>query len=346
VISNFDRRTIEAIKRQYKCPGPPWFLCFSGGKDSSALLSLVFLSLTEIKSPTKPVKVIFADTGVEIPFVKQLVKKTLSSISTEAKDFSIPLTAQIVKPKLDDRYFVKVIGKGYPPPTNKFRWCTDRLRIWPVQHLIKRTGDGKNVVLLGIRQGESIERDRLLYKCRMNNTCFFRQIRNEATKIYAPIVRYTTLQVWNTLNQKQIPISIDVNELVSLYKSASGNNSKVPCAVQIPVSKGRSGCWTCTVVRKDKAVTAMVQDGHPELAPLLMFRNWLSGVRDDPNFRCKRRRDGSPGPGPLTLDARREILKQLLKQQSKTPWELITKVEMARIKELWEMDRNSPHYAE
>jgi len=344
MISSFDRRTIEAIKREYKRLGPPWFLCFSGGKDSSALLSLVFSSLTEIRSPTKPVKVIFADTGVEVPLVEKFVKKTLRGIKCEAMEYNIPITTQTVKPRLNDRYFVKVIGRGYPPPTNKFRWCTDRLRTGPVQRLITRIGDGKSVVLLGLRQGESMERDRLLSRCQTNNEYFYRQRGTVRTKIYAPIVRYTVRQVWTILKQKEIPISIDANKLISIYKSASGNNSKILNSTDDLVSKGRFGCWTCTVVRKDKAVTAMVQDGHPEFAPLLVFRNWLAQIRDDPNYRCPRHRDGSTGPGPLTLRARKEILKRLLKLQAKTQWELITQAEIDRIQELWKSDSSSPDY--
>jgi len=342
MISNFDRRTIEAIKREYKRPGSPWFLCFSGGKDSSALLSLVFISITEIKSPKKQVKVVFADTGVEIPLIKHFVNKTLCGISSEAKYYDIPIATKIVRPRLDDRYFVKVIGRGYPPPTNKFRWCTDRLRTGPVQRLIAPARDSQNIVLLGLRQGESVERDRLLSRCQTQNKYFFRQRGTARTKIYAPIIRYTTRQIWTTLEQKQIPQSIDVNRLISLYRSASGDTSTIPG--HGAVGRGRFGCWTCTVVRKDHAVTAMVKDGHPELSPLLDFRNWLAQVRDDPDYRCTRHRNGSPGPGPLTLEARKKILNQLLKQQAKTKWQLITQAEIDRIKEFWELDSNSPDY--
>jgi len=149
VRSDLNRRTIDLITREYRKTVAPWYIGFSGGKDSSALVKLVFLSLMQFADRARPITVVYCDTGVEIPIVSSLVRSTLRSLAREAEAFSLPLRIRIATPRLEDRYFVRVIGRGYPPPTNKFRWCTDRLRIAPVQRILRNEGSG-GVVLLGV----------------------------------------------------------------------------------------------------------------------------------------------------------------------------------------------------
>ena len=126
MLSELDLATVDEIKAEYRASDLPWFLGFSGGKDSSAVLKLVFSALRELKERPRAVTVIYCDTGVEIPLVRRLVRETLNQVEVEARAEGIPIEAKVAVPKLEDRYFVKVIGRGYPPPTNKFRWCTDR----------------------------------------------------------------------------------------------------------------------------------------------------------------------------------------------------------------------------
>jgi len=132
-------RTIEHIQREYSKNSLPWSLGFSGGKDSSALLKLVYIALENLKTRYKPVTVIFCDTGVEIPIVRSLVIETLNNISIEAIENDVPIKTHVVSPTLQDRYFSKVIGRGYPPPSYKFRWCTDVLRINPIRNCLLYT---------------------------------------------------------------------------------------------------------------------------------------------------------------------------------------------------------------
>src|SRR6266508_3667917 len=131
-------RSIAVIQREYHRSSEPWVLGYSGGKDSSALLKLVFLALLGLRKCPKPVTIVYCDTGVEIPVVRNLVSATLGNLVTEAQEARLPIVTEIASPELTDRYFVKVIGRGYPPPSNKFRWCTDRLRINPVNKVLRR----------------------------------------------------------------------------------------------------------------------------------------------------------------------------------------------------------------
>jgi DNA sulfur modification protein DndC len=110
--------TIHLIQKEYGKSQLPWFVGFSGGKDSSALVKLIFTALNNISNKYKPVTLVYIDTGVDIPIIQALVKETLDGIALEAQELNIPIQVKFAYPKLEDRYFVKVIGQGYPPPTN------------------------------------------------------------------------------------------------------------------------------------------------------------------------------------------------------------------------------------
>ena len=158
-MTNLDNHTIKTIEMLYLRNQLPWALGFSGGKDSTAMLKLVYNALMNIKKPKKEIYLVYCNSGVEIPLIENYVKNTLKNLTNELRDSKLPIKVKIVEPKIENRFFSKVIGRGYPTPTNKFRWCTDRLRIHPVQHIMN---DTNNIVLVGIRKGESKERDKIL----------------------------------------------------------------------------------------------------------------------------------------------------------------------------------------
>ena len=347
MIENLNQHTVDRITTEYGKSSESWYLGFSGGKDSTALLKLTFRALEQAKKPKKPITVVYCDTGVEIPIVRSLVLRTLNGICREARELKLPITTKVVSPQLQDRYFVKVIGRGYPSPTNKFRWCTDRLRINPVQALFKMEKGKRHVILLGIRQGESPERDRTIARYRTDSDCFFRQSGSDNSLIFGPIINYDSDAVWETLLHTNSPRSIDAKKLLVLYRHANGECPIVRESKGPPCGKGRFGCWTCTVVRRDHAMENLVrEDGYEELQPLLMFRNWLVAVRDDPAYRARHRRNGAKGLGPFTLEARREILSRLLETQSATRWSLLSRKELQAIKRLWAVDQRSETYSE
>ncbi len=304
-------------------------------------LTLTFLSLMQIKNPTKPVVVIYCDTGVDIPIINEVVIKTLSDIQNEAAYYKLPLETKIVSPPTQDKYFSKVIGRGYPTPTNIFRWCTDRLRIYPINHFLSYTIKREKVVLLGIRKGESLERDRIIADHETGNQYYFRQSGSSSISIFAPIIDYSIEDVWATVAYNPIPRSIDAIKLMGLYRQASGECPIIRDPKGTPCGKGRFGCWTCTVIRKDRSITNLVKEGYDRLKPLLDFRNWLICIRDDKNYRSPNRRNGNIGPGPFTLNARREILCRLEDAQFHSGYSLIDKPQLDYINECWDIDKNS-----
>lgn len=187
--SKLDWNTIELIKREYQRSDLPWSLGYSGGKDSTALLKLTFQAVHQTKKKLKPVNIVYCDTGVEIPIMTSLVDKTLKKIKKESKELNLPFNCVKLIPRINDRYFVKVIGRGYPTPTNKFRWCTDKLRVIPIQTFLQNHSK-ENVVLLGVRKGESYERDKIILKHYLDNIYYFRQTNFKQVRIFSPILNY------------------------------------------------------------------------------------------------------------------------------------------------------------
>jgi DNA sulfur modification protein DndC len=339
-----DLATIKRIQREYLKDTNPWFIGYSGGKDSSALLSLVINALAGLQTFPRKVTVVFCDTGVENPVLTRYVYSTFASLKHECDLLKIPVVFEIVKPNLNDRFFVKVIGKGYPTPTNIFRWCTKTLRINPVKRLINK--DEKAVILLGVRIGESIERDRTIGKHRSSKNYYLKQEGSTNNLIFAPILNYSIKDVWSSIKFKSFPKSIDHDTIGKLYKDAGSECPVFQETKGTPCGKGRFGCWTCTVVRKDKSVQEMINNGHDELIPLFEFRNWISKFRDNKNYRCTVRRNGKTGLGPITLRGRKIILEKLTALERETGVKILDMGERSLIHKLWREDRNDPEYRE
>lgn len=292
-ITEKDLNTIELIKCEYLKDSTPWYIGFSGGKDSSALLILVINALSNLTVFNRQVTVIYCDTGVENPIITNYVYSTFNSLEIECKNINIPILFTIVKPELKDRFFVKVIGKGYPTPTNIFRWCTKSLRINPVKKIIDK--NSKAIILLGVRDGESIQRDRTISRHKLTDDYYLSQNKSTTNKIFAPIIHYSIKDVWATIKFKTIPISIKHDLIGKLYKDAGSECPVYKESNGTPCGKGRFGCWTCTVVRKDKSVEKMIKNGYDSLLPLFIFRNWIAEFRDNHAYRCKYRRNGQKG---------------------------------------------------
>jgi DNA sulfur modification protein DndC len=338
-----DQNSIDVIKQEYLKDGSPWYLGYSGGKDSSALLKLVIGALSQLDNYHKDIKVIYCDTGVENPIITEYVYQTFERLKSECLGLRLPIEYEIAVPKLDDRFFVKVIGRGYPTPTNIFRWCTDKLRINPVKEIIDK--HPKATILLGIRKGESEQRDRTISR-HSKSEYYLSQSGSKKNRIFSPIINHSIKDVWATLKFNDFPKSIDSQKLGELYKDAG---SECPVYRELPgksCGSSRFGCWTCTVVRKDKSISKMIENGYTQLTYLHEFRNWISVFRDNPEYRCNQRRNGQKGLGPLTLNGRKIILDKLLEVELKSEMTLIQKEEIVRIKELWQKDLNDPKYIE
>lgn len=109
----------------------PWIVGFSGGKDSTMLLQLVWYALKSIpvELRTRKIYIVCNNTLVENPKILEYTEKVLGKIQKAAVEQLLPITVHRTAPKLEDTFWVNLIGRGYPSPNNVFRWCTERMKI-------------------------------------------------------------------------------------------------------------------------------------------------------------------------------------------------------------------------
>ena len=335
----------KSLRQLYMEDNRPWLVGFSGGKDSTMLASLVFdaaLSLPPAER-TKPISVVCTDTRVEIPAIAEMVEGTLDRMRKCSQQHNLNIDANLLKPTIEESFWVNIIGRGYPPPNRVFRWCTQRMKIDPVSVFVKqRLGHwGEAILHLGARRAESSTRAQ---------TMAGRETRNGLRRhpdlprvwVSNPIEFLTTEDVWAYLLQKPNPWGGDNRPLYKLYASASNGE----CPIQIDTStpscgNSRFGCWTCTVVERDKASEGLLASGDERMEKLIEFRETLLFYRDPANGkRDNRRVNGNDGPGPLLISARRELLAELLALQEETHLQLISPEELLLIQQMWKAARD------
>jgi len=333
VAINQTRAALEAN------PSSRWIIGFSGGKDSTALLKVFASAVREAHpSPTR-IDVIYCDTGVENPVLDGYVRTLFANLEKEFVTSRALFRTTMLKAPVKERFFVKLIGRGYPPPTNSFRWCTKNLRISPVAQFISNAASGDAIVALGMRHGESQQRDRSLQRC--GGKIWQTQVEGgHRYRMFLPILDLDVYEVWDAVFTLPRPESIEPHTLAALYRGASGECPIIKAPQAAPCASGRFGCWTCTVVRKDRSSQALIEAGHVELLPYLEYRNWLASIRNDAWRRWPNRRRGSVGPGPFTLATRFEILKRLEALEVAVGVTLLPDEERSEIERLWVLDED------
>lgn len=328
----------------------PWIIGFSGGKDSTMLLQVVWTALKKIDPIllTRHVYVVCNDTLVENPRIVKFINTTLTKIQKQANLDSFPITIIQTTPKLDDTFWVKLIGLGYPAPNKFYRWCTERLKIDPTTRFIKETTSINNeaIILLGTRSAESSNRAASIKRHEVKGKRLRKHILPNVF-VYAPIKDVTTNEVWQYLNQVTPPWGGTHKELVTLYRNANAGDCPLVIDETTPsCGNSRFGCWTCTVVNKDKSMEGLIDNGEDWMQPLADIRNFLIETRDNPEkYRNKERRNGTISEnlwGPYSFETRVEILKRILEAQKEIEKsegvELITHQEMVLIQYHWFRD--------
>lgn len=333
----------DEIIDQYLLDDRPWIIGFSGGKDSTALLQLTWQALREIpkEKRTKTVHVVCNDTLVENPKIVEWIDRCLENIENRAKSESLPITVVKTTPALEDSFWVNLIGKGYPSPNNSFRWCTERLKIRPTSLYIKQQieQNGEVIILLGTREDESSNRKRSMDKYQIDHQRLKRHVDLDLAYVFAPLRLVNTQELWQYLLQVPSPWNGSNRDLITLYKNGSGGDCPLVIDTSTPsCGQSRFGCWVCTVVKKDRSMEALIDNGEDWMLPMLELRDWLVDYRDDPNYRSDKRRNGSPGKGPFNIMARAKILTMLLNAQKSTGQELITGQELKAIQITWNLD--------
>ncbi|MDO8291102.1 MAG: DNA phosphorothioation system sulfurtransferase DndC [Parvibaculum sp.] len=295
---------IQNTQALYLSDSLPWVIGYSGGKDSSATLQLVWNALSAIpkEKRTKPVYVISTDTLVENPVVAIWVQNSLTTMKDAAERQDIPIHPQRLMPALKDRFWVNLIGRGYPAPRPMFRWCTSRLKISASTKFITEVADkhGEAILVLGSRKAESAARDKVLAKYE-NSTRELLSRNSDASLdrvwIYTPISSWTSDDVWEYLITYENPWGYDNTALFHMYKGASPD-AECPLVVDKSTPScgdSRFGCFVCTMVSEDKSMQAMIQNDDEKkwMAPLLTFRNNFLKTEGDRVFREFTRMDGA-----------------------------------------------------
>ena len=367
LIEHIKALTAE-IQELYCQDSLPWIVGYSGGKDSTVALQLVWNALAALtpEKRTKTVYVITTDTLVENPVVAAWVSKSLELMKGSAQAQGIPVEPLLLKPAVKDTFWVNLIGKGYPAPRQGFRWCTERLKIKPSDNYIREKirESGEVILILGTRKSESPTRAALMAKHR--NWRVFPHINTNPQRpnslIYTPIEDWLTDEVWLYLMQWPNPWGNSNKELFSMYRGATADNE---CPLVIDTStpscgSSRFGCWVCTLVDRDKSMEAMLQNDEEKewMQPLLNLRNELD-LEEDLDRRDFRRRNGNVQlyergvddakevvniPGPYTKQWREEWLRRVLMAQIECRQnapvemkgiELISREELSEIRRIW-----------
>lgn len=292
----------DDIKEVYFMNDLPWVIGYSGGKDSTCTTQLIIDTLIELKQNgkelNKPVYVISSDTLVETPMIVSTIYNTIDSINNLAKEYQIPVSAHIIMPEYNNSFWANLIGRGYPCPNQTFRWCTDRIKINPANEFILKIVDkyGEAIMILGVRDGESNSRDRVLESHTIEGRKLMRHTTMSNAYVFAPIRHFNIENVWHYLLNNNSPWGGNNQELYDLYKESAEDCPLIidkETKRQATCGNSRFGCWVCTVVSKDKSLTSFINKGEKWLIPLLKYRNWLYSIRDNESMRMRRRHDGS-----------------------------------------------------
>jgi len=350
--------SIELTIQSLNAYGPKynhWALAWSGGKDSTATLTLVvwLIQSGKIKAP-KTLTVLFADTRLELtPLMASAYE-----IMDDLKELGIEV--RVVMAEMDKRFFVLMFGRGIPPPGAGFRWCTGNIKISPMENELARlhAEKGEKILMItGVRQGESAVRDnRIIISCSKNGTeCgqgyYQETLPASLCDTLAPIVHWRVCHVWEWL-RTWAPLEEYGNWSTKMLAEAYGGDE----AEEI---NARTGCMGCPVASQDKALeTVVLRPDWRYLSPLLRLRNVFEELRLNKSFRKRHpggetKKDGTlvknqQRLGPLTMEARRWGMSQILAIQSEVnenasklgrpTIDILNQSEVNRINELIELN--------
>lgn len=354
----------DHIRSVYLADERPWVIGYSGGKDSTCALQLIWSAVKKLpkKKRNKPIFVLSSDTLVETPVIVNYIDETLAAINSAATAQDMPITAQKVVPEIADSFWVNLIGRGYPAPSKRFRWCTERLKIDPANAFIKKrvAEFGEVVMVLGVRSSESATRAQVMSLHRIEGTSLSRHSTLPGAYVFTPIESFSVDDVWAFLLQNDSPWGSDNRDLLAMYRNAQAGECPLVVDKQTEsCGNSRFGCWVCTVVTKDKAMEALIDNGEDWLEPLLDLRDELAATQEPSRkreFRDFKRRDGSvtfvgdavaPIPGPYLFEYRKSILRKLLTAQEQVNAEappgektvLIQDEELRQIRQIWRSEQ-------
>lgn len=319
--------SIELTVQSMQAYGPEhehWCFAWSGGKDSSATVTVVLwlIAAGKIRAP-KSLTVFYADTRQELTPLAIAAEQIMDELRERG------IRVEVVRAPLLKRFMVYILGRGVPPPNNNtLRWCTRQIKIDPMQdalaqHLAEL--DGPVLMITGVRQGESAIRDRRIeMSCSKDGAeCgqgWYQQVLPNAKGLrgriatLAPLLHWRVCHVWEWLKH-WAPQEEFGDWSTAIIADAYGGDE----AEEI---NARTGCIGCPLAQEEKALeTVLAQERWAYLAPLRGLKPLWRELRE-PQHRLKkagveRLKDGSIAKnpqrmGPLTFAARLMGLERVL----------------------------------
>jgi DNA sulfur modification protein DndC len=332
-----------------------WAIAWSGGKDSTATLTLIVWLIESKKIPRpKTLTVLFADTRLELTPLMISAYEIMDDLRELGVD------VRVVMAQIDKRFFVLMFGRGLPPSGAGFRWCTGAIKITPMEDELKKLYDEKQqkiLMITGVRVGESAARDqRIFASCSKDGAeCgqgYYQQtMPAEICDTLAPLLHWRVCHIWEWLNNWAPREEYGCWSTKMVAQAYGGDEAEEINA--------RTGCMGCPVASQDKALETIVARKDWEyLKPLLRLREVYEILRSNKSFRKKHpggevKKDGTlvknqQRLGPLTMEARRWGLNQILSIQSEVNFsaaelgrptiDILNKEEVTRINELIELN--------
>lgn len=306
-----------------------WAVAWSGGKDSSATLTLL-VHLIESGQLARPARlyVFYADTRQELPPLAAAALLIMEELRW--RDW---ITVVVVMAPMDKRFLVYMLGRGVPPPNNNtLRWCTRQIKVDPMAAAIEeRIVDlpGKVLMITGVRQGESAIRDkRIEMSCSKDGgECgqgWYQQVLPNAKGIrgriatLAPILHWRVCNVWDWLRIFAPMPEYGAWPTAAIADAYGGEEAEEVNA--------RTGCIGCPLASKDLALSTILDmPAWAHLAPLARVKPIYRALRL-PKHRLRKAgadflKDGSMASnpqrmGPLTFEARLWALDSILTIQA------------------------------
>lgn len=347
--------TVQSLQA-YGVAHAHWCIAWSGGKDSTATLTLLVYLLDSGKIPRpKSLTVFYADTRQELPPLAIAAQHIMDELCE--RDIAV----EIVTAPLDKRFMVYILGRGVTPPNNGTqRWCTRQIKISPMEDALRTrlaSLDGQVLMLTGVRQGESAIRDRRIeMSCsRDGGECgqgWYQQVLPNATGLrgrmatLAPLLHWRVCHVWEWL--KHWASSPEFGDWsTAIIADAYGGDE----AEEI---NARTGCIGCPLTSEDKALNTLLQNPRwAYLAPLTGIKALWRELRE-PRHRVRKAGDEllkngrfpahPQRMGPLNFAARQMGLERILgiqdacnraaRASGRPQIDLINMEEEARIREL------------
>lgn len=358
--------TKAILQKYYLEDKRPLCVAYSGGKDSTALVFLMLEVLKELKKINKIYKktyIINSNTLAELPPLLKHLEQSLDSIREYANIYELNVEVYEVTPVEKHTLNVQLLGVGMPPPSQKFRWCTTKLKVWPIEKKLKELfPDGKFISVVGSRRDESPDRKkRIIKQSKVNSHLKINDRFPNADNLY-PIEYWNTKNIWEYIFTQDKNI-IDIDFLWGLYSDASSKDAKECTFVgaggkhidegKIGCGQSRFGCWQCYVVRdNDKSLDGLLKSGYQNIELYKEYRElyWnktqegWEDTRDVYSHRTQfqeffdekyKDRIGMTKAKGIKLSIRKIFFKKILELNSKLSDNIITQKEIDLIQERW-----------